>query len=120
VETPSATPRDARAHQEKIGFSIPRRRLPLHFEDAKAAPGKGKSSGSKRWGVALDVGNSGSVIERNLEVVKAADWIIDLGLGAVIVAGPPRGRREHQTELLELLSARGHRPSLARGRSAAE
>jgi hypothetical protein len=55
----SATPWGAGAHQGKIGFSLPRRRVPLHFEDAKATPRKGKSSSSKRWGLALRVGIQG-------------------------------------------------------------
>ncbi|MBU0618197.1 MAG: excinuclease ABC subunit UvrA, partial [Planctomycetes bacterium] len=43
----------------------------------------------------VDVGNTVLVIEHNLDVVKTADWIIDLGPeggdagGAVVVEGPP-------------------------------
>jgi excinuclease ABC subunit A len=43
----------------------------------------------------VDMGNTVLVIEHNLEVVKTADWIIDLGPeggdagGQVVVAGPP-------------------------------
>ncbi|MCC7077303.1 MAG: hypothetical protein IT198_09275, partial [Acidimicrobiia bacterium] len=43
----------------------------------------------------VDNGNTVIVIEHNLDVVKSADWIIDLGPeggdsgGQVVVAGPP-------------------------------
>jgi excinuclease ABC subunit A len=43
----------------------------------------------------VDVGNTVVVIEHNLDVIKTADWIIDLGPegggggGSVVVAGPP-------------------------------
>ncbi|MFQ5777444.1 MAG: excinuclease ABC subunit UvrA [Terriglobia bacterium] len=51
----------------------------------------------------LDAGSSVLVIEHNLDVIKTADWIIDLGPeggdagGAVVVAGPPEqvARTEH-------------------------
>jgi excinuclease ABC subunit A len=53
----------------------------------------------------VDQGNTVIVIEHNLEVVKTADWIIDLGPeggdggGEIVVAGPPedivRAKRSH-------------------------
>jgi len=59
----------------------------LHFEDIR-----------KLLGVLsrlVDAGNTVVVIEHNLDVIKTADWIIDLGPegggggGEVVVAGPP-------------------------------
>ncbi len=44
----------------------------------------------------VETGNTVVVIEHNLEVIKTADWIIDLGPeggdggGEIVAAGPPR------------------------------
>ncbi len=59
----------------------------LHFEDTKLL--------LKVLNRLVDKGNTVVVIEHNLEVIKCADWIIDLGPeggdegGQVICAGPP-------------------------------
>ena len=59
----------------------------LHFEDVRRLLGVLQRL--------VDVGNTVLVIEHNLDVVKSADWIIDLGPeggnrgGAVIVEGTP-------------------------------
>jgi excinuclease ABC subunit A len=59
----------------------------LHFEDIR-----------KLLGVLnrlVDTGNTVIVIEHNLDVIKTADWVIDLGPeggsrgGSVLAAGPP-------------------------------
>ena len=59
----------------------------LHFEDIR-----------KLLGVLtrlVETGNTVIVIEHNLDVIKTADWVIDLGPeggaggGAVVAAGPP-------------------------------
>lgn len=53
----------------------------------------------------VDAGNTVVVIEHNLDVVRRADWIIDLGPGAghhggrVIFSGPPRQLLEDQQSL---------------------
>jgi excinuclease ABC subunit A len=67
----------------------------------------------------VDAGNTVVVIEHNLDVIKCADWLIDLGPeageggGRVVAAGTPeevaRSRRSH--------TARYLRPLLARPRS---
>jgi len=58
----------------------------------------------------VDRGNTVVVIEHNLEVVKTADWVIDLGPeggaagGAIVAQGPPedvaRSRRSHTGRFL--------------------
>jgi excinuclease ABC subunit A len=67
----------------------------LHFEDIR-----------KLLGVLerlVAAGNTVIVIEHNLDVVKTADWIIDLGPeggdggGEVVVAGPPENVAAHPT-----------------------
>jgi excinuclease ABC subunit A len=82
----------------------------LHFEDVR------------RLLQVLDAlvaqGNTVIVIEHNLEVVKCADWIIDLGPeggeegGAIVVEGPPEEVAEHPRSH----TARYLREMLATGR----
>jgi excinuclease ABC subunit A len=67
----------------------------------------------------LQAGHSLLVIEHNLDVVKTADWIVDLGPeggeegGHVIAAGTP----EHVATVLESHTGRYLRATLATGRS---
>jgi excinuclease ABC subunit A len=59
----------------------------------------------------VDSGHSLIVIEHNLDVIKSADWIIDLGPeagsegGSLVVQGPPetvkRSRQSHTGKALK-------------------
>ncbi|MEO0485069.1 MAG: excinuclease ABC subunit UvrA [Pseudomonadota bacterium] len=70
----------------------------------------------------VDQGNSVVVIEHNLDVVKTADWIIDVGPeggdggGTVVATGTP----EHVAEVAESHTGRYLKPMLQSGRVAAE
>jgi excinuclease ABC subunit A len=80
----------------------------LHFEDIR-----------KLLGVLtrlVDTGNTVIVIEHNLDVIKTADWVIDLGPeggsrgGSVLAAGPPEQIAQNEASytgqyLRELLDA---------------
>jgi excinuclease ABC subunit A len=59
----------------------------------------------------VDCGNTGVTIERNLDIIKAADWIIDVGPeggnggGEVVAMDPPdaiiaNGARSHTARFL--------------------
>src|SRR5260370_35398235 len=71
----------------------------------------------------VEQGNSVVVIEHNLEVIKTADWIIDLGPeggdggGEIVAAGPPEAIAKAQKgDTGRILSpARGRRVRKARG-----
>jgi excinuclease ABC subunit A len=83
----------------------------------------------------VDQGNSVVVIEHNLEVIKTADWVIDLGPeggdggGEIVAAGTPedivKNPRSHTGKFLaEVLARRPalveDKPARAKGRQAAE
>ena len=69
----------------------------LHFEDIRKLLGV--------LGRLVDAGNTVIVIEHNLDVIKTADWVIDMGPeggsggGLVIAEGTPGGRRAERREL---------------------
>ena len=77
----------------------------------------------------VSTGNSVVVIEHNLEVIKTADWIIDLGPeggdggGEIVVAGPPEAvakeKRSYTGQFLKPVLARGG-PKRKRSVEAAE
>jgi excinuclease ABC subunit A len=65
----------------------------LHFEDIRRLLGALQRL--------VDRGNTVLVIEHNMDVIKTADWVIDLGPeggddgGSLVVAGPPEEVMEH-------------------------
>ncbi|MDD2713086.1 MAG: excinuclease ABC subunit A [Simplicispira sp.] len=67
----------------------------LHFDDIAKL--------MRAFGKLLDAGHSLIVIEHNLDVIAASDWLIDLGPeggdagGWVVAEGPPSDVREHAT-----------------------
>ena len=67
----------------------------LHFDDIAKL--------MRAFGKLLDAGHSLIVIEHNLDVIRASDWLIDLGPeggdagGWVVAEGPPEVLREHVT-----------------------
>jgi excinuclease ABC subunit A len=75
----------------------------------------------------VEQGNTVAVIEHNLEVIKTADWIIDLGPeggdggGEIVAAGPPevivKEKRSHTGRFLAEVLKR--RPAGRRGKSEA-
>jgi excinuclease ABC subunit A len=88
----------------------------LHFEDIR-----------KLLGVLsrlVDAGNTVLVIEHNLDVIKTADWIVDMGPeggsggGTVVAEGPPEevaAAGSHTGEFLrEILAARPKKTAAAR------
>ena len=76
----------------------------------------------------VEQGNTVIVIEHNLEVIKTADWVIDMGPeggdggGEVVAQGTPediaRSKRSHTGRFLREVMAR--RPQQRRAREAAE
>ena len=80
----------------------------LHFDDVRRL--------LDVVGRLVDAGNTVVVIEHNLDVVKSADWVIDLGPeagdrgGRVVVSGTPedvaRSRKSHTARYLRPLLSR--------------
>jgi excinuclease ABC subunit A len=70
-----------------------------------------------------DLGNTILVIEHNLDVIKCADWIIDMGPeggeagGRLIASGPPERiiqiQESHTAEYLRPKLAKADKPALA-------
>jgi excinuclease ABC subunit A len=91
----------------------------LHFEDIRKLLGVLEGL--------VDKGNTVIVIEHNLDVIKSADWIVDMGPeggsggGRVIAEGTPEqvaaNRASHTGRFLApILQGRGHLPMIARRR----
>ncbi len=93
----------------------------LHFEDIRIL--------LKAMQTLVDRGHSVLVIEHNLDVIKAADWIIDLGPdggdagGRVVAEGPPekvaRVKASHTGRFLKAALAAEGRDSVPRTRAEA-
>ena len=74
----------------------------------------------------VDVGNTVVVIEHNLDVIKTADWIIDLGPeggeggGEVVAEGPPeavaRAAASHTGRFMRRVLGNGRAPARSRAR----
>ncbi len=66
----------------------------------------------------MDLGNTVVVIEHQMDIIKSADWIIDLGPeggeagGYVVAAGPPeqilRSRRSYTAQALAKVLRNGN------------
>ncbi len=93
----------------------------LHFEDIRKLLGV--------LGALVDQGNTVIVIEHNLDVIKTADWIIDMGPeggsrgGEIIAEGTPEDVAEHETSytgdfLRPILAGRAVAPAKRRTRTA--
>jgi len=77
-----------------------------------------------------DTGNTVVVIEHNLEVIKTADWLIDLGPeggdggGEIIAAGTPedivKAKRSYTGQYLKPVLERKEAPKRKKGMQAAE
>ena len=85
----------------------------LHFEDIRKLLGVLQGL--------VDKGNTVLVIEHNLDVIKSADWIVDMGPeggsggGKVVAEGTPEQVAKHPTShtgrfLAPVLAGRGHLP----------
>jgi len=69
----------------------------------------------------VDAGNTVVIIEHNLDVIKCADWVIDLGPeagekgGRIVASGTPervaRSRRSHTARYLRPLLPRRPHPA---------
>ena len=76
----------------------------------------------------VDAGNTVLVVEHNLEVVKTADWVIDLGPeggaagGQIVAAGTPeqiaREKKSHTGKALRTMLGDSPKPSTTRPKSA--
>ncbi len=92
----------------------------LHFEDVRKL--------LEVLGGLVEKGNSVVVIEHNLDVIKSADWIIDLGPeggsggGTVVAVGTPEQvagvPESHTGQFLRETLGLAERPSAAKGRAA--
>ena len=85
----------SRSSNDKTFYILDEPTTGLHFEDVKLLLGVLQRL--------VDKGNTVVVIEHNLDIIKSADWIIDLGPeggndgGDLIVAGTPEEIIKHKS-----------------------
>ena len=81
--------------KEKILFLFDEPTTGLHFYDVERL--------LKAFDVLLDKGHTVIVVEHNMDVIRAADWVIDLGPdagdkgGEIVFAGTPEEMAESGT-----------------------
>jgi excinuclease ABC subunit A len=112
--TPTPTLGSAHTHSRDTLFLFDEPTTGLHFDDIRVL--------LEVFQGLVEQGNSVVVIEHNLEVIKCADWVIDLGPeageqgGRIVAQGPPeqiaRCAESHTGQFLgECLARRGLRPT---------
>ena len=85
----------SKSSRDKTFYILDEPTTGLHFEDVKLLLGVLQRL--------VDKGNTVVVIEHNLDIIKSADWIIDLGPeggndgGDLIVAGTPEEIIKHKS-----------------------
>jgi excinuclease ABC subunit A len=118
---------DTKSGADPVLFLFDEPTTGLHFDDVAKL--------LRAFGQLLDAGHSVIVIEHNLDVIGAADWIIDLGPeggeagGELVCAGPPAqvmaaehshtGRALKEYEAQMRMRKMGSVPILSAGRSSA-